>query len=206
MSAHRSASRGEAMTDPPPTRAGEVRPHTLVVLLHDRPGALHRAVSLFRRRGYNIASLTVGRSEQPGISRMTVVVDARDVRQVIAQLARLLEVLAVSDVTHIPVIVRETALLKVGASAASRESVLAAGTAAGARVADVGTSTVVFEMTDAPARVEQLLEVLRPHGILELVRSGQLAMRRGVESDAAETVVPFYYQADGMADPDLAEE
>ena len=84
--------------------------HTIVALMQDRPGVLNRAVSLFRRRGFNIESLAVGHSETPGVSRMTLVVEAEDVEQVTKQLYRLIEVLKVSDVTHDPTVEREMAL------------------------------------------------------------------------------------------------
>jgi acetolactate synthase-1/3 small subunit len=181
--------------------------HTLIVLLQDRPGVLHRAVSLFRRRGYNIASLTVGHSEHAGVSRMTVVVDAKDVEQVIKQLSRLVEVLTVSDVTDLPVIVRETALLKVVASAEARAELIAVGASAGARVVDVGPSTIVFEMTDEPPKIERFIDTVRQYGLREVMRSGHLAMRCGASADtvSGSDAAPYYYQADGMAAPDLPE-
>jgi acetolactate synthase-1/3 small subunit len=181
--------------------------HTLIVLLHDRPGVLHRAVSLLRRRGYNIESLTVGHSEVPGVSRMTVVVEAKDVEQVIKQLSRLIEVLTVSDVTHLPVIVRETALMKVAAPAEAQPELLTVGAGSGARVVEVGPSTIVFEMTDEPHEIERFIAAVRPYGIRELMRSGHLAMRCGPGIDSASDVdAPYYFQADGMADPDSTEE
>lgn len=181
--------------------------HTLIVLLQDRPGVLHRAVSLFRRRGYNIASLTVGHSEHPGVSRMTVVVDAADVEQVIKQLSRLIEVLAVSDVTDLPVIVRETALMKVIAPADARAVLMKVGTNAGARVVDMGPSTLVFEITDEPPKIEQFIESLRPYGLREVMRSGHLAMRCGssIDTVSGTDAAPYYFQADGMAAPDSSE-
>src|SRR5256885_15986128 len=96
--------------------------HTLVALMQDRPAVLHRAVSLFRRRGYNIDSLAVGQSETRGVSRMSLVVDAEDVEQVIKQLYRLIEVLKVTDVTNERTVGRETALVKATAARATRHA------------------------------------------------------------------------------------
>lgn len=155
--------------------------HTLVTLMQDRPGVLHRAVSLFRRRGFNIESLAVGHSETPGVSRMTIVVDAEDVEQVVKQLYRLIEVLKVTDVTNQPTVERETVLAKVHAPAANRAAVLAVVDAFDARTADVGASTMIVEMTGAPAKLENFIAVLRPFGIKEMMRGGTIAMARGAQ-------------------------
>jgi len=152
--------------------------HTLVALVQDRPGVLHRAVSLLRRRAYNIESLTVGHSETPGVSRMTLVVEAADVEQVVKQLYRLIEVLKVSDVTHDATVERETALLKVHAPPAKRPSVMALAMAFGAKAVDVGASTVVFEMTASSAKVDSFVELVRPFGLKELMRTGRIVMVR----------------------------
>lgn len=159
--------------------------HTLVALLQDRPGVLNRVVSLFRRRGFNIESLTVGHSETPGVSRMTLVVDAPDVEQVVKQLYRLIEVLKVSDVTDEPTVERETAMMKLHAPGPSRAEIVALASAFGARVLDTGLSTMIVELTGAPAKVETFIEVLRPFGIKELSRSGRMAMVRGLVLPAA---------------------
>lgn len=156
-------------------------PHTLVALMQDRPGVLHRAVSLFRRRGFNIESLAVGHSETPGVSRMTLVVDADDVEQVVKQLYRLVEVLKVTDVTNQPSVERESVLVKVHAPAANRAPILAVVEAFDARTADVGTATMIIEMTGTPAKVDNFLAVLRPFGIREMMRGGTIAMTRGTQ-------------------------
>jgi len=154
-------------------------PHTIAVVMQDHPGVLHRTVSLLRRRGYNIESLAVGRSEVPGVSRMTLVVEAEDVEQVTRQLDRLVEVLAVRDVTHQPTVERETALLKVDAPAALVASILSLTASYAARIADMGPSSMVIEVTDAPARVESFIEQMRAIGIRELVRTGRVVLARG---------------------------
>lgn len=171
--------------------------HTLVALMQDRPGVLNRVVSLFRRRGFNIESLAVGRSETPGVSRMTLVVDAAEVEQVIKQLYRLIEVLKVSDVTHEPAVEREMALVKLHVPKASRAEVVALTQVFGARTVDVGADSMVVEITGAPARVEKFLEVVRPFGLREMMRTGRIAMACGsrtsgtrAESAGLEAIAP----------------
>jgi acetolactate synthase-1/3 small subunit len=153
--------------------------HTLVALMQNRPGVLNRVVSLFRRRGYNIESLAVGQSEVAGVSRMSLVVDAEDVEQVIKQLYRLVEVLKVTDVTQEPTVERETALVKLSAPPAARAAIVAAATACGATILDVGASTMVVEMTGPPDDVERFIAVVRPFGLKEMMRTGRIAMVRG---------------------------
>lgn len=159
--------------------------HTLVALMQDHPGVLTRAVSLFRRRGYNIDSLTVGRSETPGVSRMTLVVDAADVEQVVKQLYRLIEVLKVSDVTEDATVDRELALIKVHAPSAARAEIVVLTEVFDAHVVDVGPNTMIIEMTAAPEKLDSFIEVVRPFGLKEIVRTGRIAMVRGAHTHRA---------------------
>jgi acetolactate synthase-1/3 small subunit len=172
--------------------------HTIVALLQNRPGVLHRAVSLLRRRGYNIESLTVGRSERTGVSRMTLVVDADDVEQVVKQLYRLVEVLRVSDVTNDPTVEREAALIKIDAPDGKLPSVIALATSYGAKIADAGRDAIMIEMTGAPDKVDGFLEKLRPFGIRELMRTGRIAMVRGAPAHSAA-------DASGLPHDDITE-
>ena len=153
--------------------------HTLVALMQDRPAVLHRVVSLFRRRGYNIDSLAVGQSETRGVSRMSLVVDAENVEQVIKQLYRLVEVLKVTDVTAERTVERETALVKVSAPSPSRGNIVATASACGAKILDVASSSVVIEITGDPDEVERFIEAIRPFGLKEMMRTGRIAMTRG---------------------------
>jgi acetolactate synthase I/III small subunit len=155
--------------------------HTLVALVQDHPGVLTRVVSLFRRRAFNIESLAVGHSETPGISRLTLVVDAAEVEQVIKQLYRLIEVVKVSDVTHDPAVARELALIKVYAPKSSRAEIVALTSVYGARVVDVGANTMIVEMSGTPAKVDSFVELLRPFGLREMMRTGRIAMVRGAQ-------------------------
>lgn len=164
------------------------RSHTIVALLQDHPGVLHRAVSLLRRRGYNIASLAVGRSELEGVSRMTIVVEQEDVVQVVKQLNRLVEVLQVDDVTHDPTIEREVVLVKVAAGG-NMQSIVSVALGYGATIADVGMGTMLLELSGSPAKVEGFLQRLSPFGILEATRTGRIAMVRGRATHSASDLM-----------------
>ena len=159
--------------------------HTIVALTQDHPGVLHRVVSLFRRRGYNIDSLTVGKTETVGVSRMTIVSDGDDVEQVTKQLYRLIEVLKVSDVTHDATVEREIALIKVHAPKSARAELVALAAIFEARTVDVGPNSMIFEVTGEPETVERFLEVVRPFGIKEMMRTGRIAMIRGSQAHQA---------------------
>jgi acetolactate synthase-1/3 small subunit len=154
--------------------------------MQDHPGVLHRVVSLFRRRGYNIDSLTVGRSETPGVSRMTIVTDGNDVDQVTKQLYRLIEVLKVVDVTAAPTVEREIVLIKVNAPRSARAELVALCTVFGAKTADLGPTTMIIEATGEPSEIERFLDVVRPFGIKEMMRTGRIAMIRGSQAHQAE--------------------
>ena len=158
--------------------------HTLNVLVKDHPGVLHRTVSLLRRRAINIASLAVGRSERADESRMTVVVDAADARQVVRQLDTLVEVLAVHDVTDALAVRRETLLVRVRARGDELAAVVTLALDDGVHVLDVGNDAAILELTDTPERVDAFIALLRPVGIVELRRTGTLAMTRGGSADA----------------------
>lgn len=155
--------------------------HTLVALMEDKPGVLNRISSLFRRRNYNIESLTVGHSETPGISRMTIVTegDSRIVEQVEKQLYKLINVTKVVNVTKEPAVIRELALIKVTASGATRAEITSLADIFRAKVVDVAPDSLTIEITGTEDKVDSLTSLLRPFGIRELVRTGRVAMVRG---------------------------
>ncbi len=159
-------------------------PHTLVVLVEDHPGVLNRVVSLLRRRSFNIDSISVGHSEQPGISRMTLVVSGEDeeIEQASKQLYKLMEVLKVTDLTDQESIGREMALIKVAAKPRDRGEILQIASIFQARVLDASPSTLLLEATGPEDKIESLLAMLRGYGIRELVRTGKVAMARGGSS------------------------
>ena len=165
--------------------------HTLVALMEDKPGVLNRVVSLFRRRGFNIDSLTVGHTETPSISRMTIVVDSTNtfVEQVSKQLYRLIEVLKVSDVTEDPHVARELILVKVHAAPSRRGEVSSLAEVFGARIVDVSHDSLMLELSSSSDKVDNFVELVRPFGIKEMVRTGRIAMVRGTPAHAAETYV-----------------
>jgi acetolactate synthase-1/3 small subunit len=157
-----------------------VKNHTLVVTLRDRPGVLNRAVSMFRRRGYNIASLTVGHAEKPGISRMTLVVESEDVEQVAKQLYRLVDVLRVEDVTDEQVVEREMMLIRVKAAGAKRAELASLAEVFHCKVVDVDHTMMMLEMTGAPGKLDSFIDLVRPFGIVEMMRTGRITMVRGL--------------------------
>ena len=155
--------------------------HTLVALVGDKPGVLNRVASLFRRRGFNIQSLAVGRSEQPGLSRMTVVVggDSAQVEQVRKQLDKLINVVRVSDITEEDIVARELALIKVKATASTRSEIIQIVDIFRANIVDVASDSLTVEVTGDEDKVESLLELLRSFGIKEISRTGRIALTRG---------------------------
>lgn len=159
--------------------------HTIAAFVEDRPGVLNRVISLFRRRGYNIESLTVGRTERPGVSRITLLVraDQDTLRILEANLYKLIDVLHVADITHTSAMVREFALVKVKAPAERRAEVFQISEAFRGRVLDVTPDTITLEQTGTTHKIDGLIDVLRPLGIIEMVRTGVVAMTRGVAGD-----------------------
>jgi len=154
---------------------------TFITAVEDRPGVLNRVVSLFRRRGFNIESLTVGRTARPGVSCITLVVEADDdmARRIEANLYKLVNVLYVADLTGTSALVREMALIKVAAGSDRRAEILQLCEVFRARVVDVASDNLSLEVTGAQDKIDRLVEVLRPFGLLEMVRTGAVAMLRG---------------------------
>jgi acetolactate synthase-1/3 small subunit len=155
--------------------------HTVIAWMEDKPGVLNRVAGLFRRRNFNIESLTVGHSETPGISRMTFVVDgdARQVRQVQTQLSKLINVTEVRDVTDEPSVIRELALVKVNADSTNRSEILQLVDIYRASIIDVAMDSLVIQITGPEERVNSLIRLLENFGIKEMVRTGRVAMVRG---------------------------
>ncbi|MBN1248479.1 MAG: acetolactate synthase small subunit [Anaerolineae bacterium] len=155
---------------------------TLIALVEDKPGVLNRVASLFRRRAFNIESLAVGHTEKPGISRMTIVVDSSrtDVEMVVQNLLKLVNVIRVEDVTEAPTVMRDLALVKVRAGdGAARAEIMQIVDTFRARVVDVGLKSLMVEVTGTDDKINGLVDVLRPYGIDEMVRTGRVAMARG---------------------------
>ncbi len=162
-----------------------------VVHFEDSQDALNRVASLCRRRLFTIESLTVGRTETPGVSRMTLVVDIdRDrARQLEANLYKLVNVLRVEDVTDRPAVCRDLAMIKVAAPADARADIMQLVQVFRARVVDVAADSLVIETTGTEDKVDRLLQVLRPFGVMEMVRTGRVAMCRGSQAPGLEDYV-----------------
>jgi acetolactate synthase I/III small subunit len=156
---------------------------TFVVHAEDRPGVLTRVAEVFRRRAFNIESLTVGHTAERGLSRMTIVVeaDASAARRLEANLYKLVNVLRVDDITERPSVHRELALVKVATTAETRAQIMQLVEVFRARVVDVSPDSLIVEITGTDDKIDGLVEVLRPYGVLEMARSGRLGMRRGTE-------------------------
>lgn len=154
--------------------------HTLSVLVENKAGALARISNLFARRGFNIESLAVGPTERPGVSRVTLRVDCSQhlLEQVEKQIHKLVNVLRVSELAPGEAIERELLLIKVAAPPDRRGELLALGDVFKARVADLGPDAVVFELAAGPEELESFQELVRPHGVKELVRTGRIGLGR----------------------------
>jgi acetolactate synthase I/III small subunit len=157
---------------------------TFVCYVEDKPGVLNRVASMFRRRAWNIDSLNVGRTHVPGISRMTIVLeaDADQAKRIEANLYKMVNVLRVEDITFRPVVQRDLALVRVAATADQRAQVMQICEVFRARIVDVATDSVMVEITGAQDKIDGLLSVLEPFSITEMVRTGIVAMVRGSES------------------------
>ena len=164
----------------------ELRKHTVVALVEDRPGVLNRVASLFRRRGFNIDSLAVGTTEEPGISRMTIVVASENgiVDQVEKQLAKLIDVIEVADLTGEDTVIRELALVKVACTTEQRREILDLVDIFRARAVDVAPGSLIIQIVAEERQLTSLIENLEPYGILELTRTGRIAMLRGERTTA----------------------
>lgn len=168
------------------TRNGERVNYTFIALVENKPGVLNRVASLFRRRNFNIESLAVGRTENPEVSRMTMVVDCPngdvDAHKIEANLYKLVNVIDVQDVTHQPAVTRDLALIKVKVGPEKRGEVNNLAAIFRARIVDVANDSVIVEATGTEEKIEGMVELLRPLGIVEMVRTGQIAMTRGANS------------------------
>jgi len=154
--------------------------HTLSVQLENKPGALARVTQLFARRGYNIESLAVGPTERPDVSRLTLRVDCSEhsLEQIVKQMHKLVNVLRVNELEAGEAIERELALIKVNAPADRRGELLALAEVFSARVADLGPNAIIFEVVGSPEELDSFEELVRPHGLKELARTGRIGLAR----------------------------
>jgi acetolactate synthase-1/3 small subunit len=175
--------------------------HTFVAYVEDKPGVLTRVASLFRRLNINIISVTVGASERPGLSRMTLVCEASAEagHRIRASLFKLENVIDVDDIAGAPAVNRELALIKVAATRHTRSTIFELAEVFRARIVDLTAESLMIEMTGVESKIEGLIQVLNEsdNRILEICRSGKMTMRRGHHTSsvlkamgATETVVP----------------
>jgi len=162
---------------------GPIRPHTIIALVEDRPGVLNRIVSKWRQRSFNIESLAVGHSEVEGLSRMTFVVDANaNAEQVVRQVDKLIDVVDIRDVSHEDIVAREMAIIKVKATSDTRSQIIDIAEIFKADVLDVAPDSMILEATGEEQKINSLVELLNDYGIIELVRTGKVAMLRGPQT------------------------
>jgi acetolactate synthase I/III small subunit len=154
--------------------------YTLLVLVEDEPGVLTRIAGLLTRRGYNIESLTIGRAETEGVARITLVVpgNSASVLQIIKQLYKLINVLKVNDITYIPCVERELMLLKVQATNQTRSKILEIANIFRVKVVDISEESLTLEITGDPGKVLVIEQLLQQFGILEMAKTGKIALIR----------------------------
>lgn len=163
---------------------------TFAVYVQDKPGVLNRVASLFRRRGFNIESLTVGHTEREGVSRMTIVVEADEgmAQRLQANLYKLVDVLEAHNISHMPSIARDLAMIKVSARPETRADLMHIASVFRARVVDVAGDSLVVETTGSEEKINGLVDLLRPYGVIEMVRTGRAAITRGSKGAAGAAV------------------
>ncbi|GMV85394.1 MAG: acetolactate synthase small subunit [Dehalococcoidia bacterium] len=166
--------------------------HTVVAIVEDKPGVLMRVASLFRRRGFNIESLTVGYSESPGLSRMTIVVDGASapVEQVEKQLYKLIDVVKVTDLSNEDMVARELAMLKVRCNNVNRHELLDIANVFRADVVDIATNSIILQVVGDEDKIDGLVKMCEPYGIRELSRTGRIAMVRGAKTTTVHEPEP----------------
>jgi acetolactate synthase-1/3 small subunit len=155
--------------------------HTISVLVNNQPGVLQRVSGLFGRRGFNIESISVGESEEIGLSRMVIVTtgDDKTLEQVVKQLYKLIDVIQVEDLSVHPMVAREIALIKVSVEPSKRPEVIGVVETFRAAIVDIGPHSLIVQVVGDSSKIDAMVELLRPYGIKELSRTGVTAMIRG---------------------------
>ena len=164
------------------TTNGAPSKRTITALVQDKPGVLNRVSSMFRRRGFNIASLAVGHSEDPDLSRMTFVVEGDDrvVEQVTKHLNKLIDVIKVVDISDQNIVSRELALMRVRSNVQTRSEIMQIVDIFRANIVDVAEDSLIVEVSGDEEKVDSLHELLKSFGVMEVMRTGTIAMNRGL--------------------------
>lgn len=178
--------------------------HTIVALVEDKPGVLNRVVSLFRKRNFNIDSLTVSKTQRPGLSRMTITLDNSQVNvsRMIIYLEKLINVLKVEDLTFTPMVCRDLALIKVNATPQNRSEIMQLVDTFRARIVDVASDSFIIEITGANEKIQSFTEMMQAYGVQEFARSGAVGMARG--RSALTTFTQKAHRVETIAEPALA--
>ena len=161
--------------------------HVIAVLVENKPGVLARVSTMFARRGFNIHSLTVGPTEDPGMSRMTVVVDGPEMEQIVKQLYKLVHTVKVTEFEPGTAIEREIMLVRVNAGPKLRGEILDAARVCEAKAVDVGVTTIAFEVTGPPERLADFLQLMSTYGVTSLAKSGRIALARDQKTARSQT-------------------
>ena len=166
--------------------------HVISALVQNEPGVLSQVSGMFAARGYNIDSLVVGRTEDPGLSRMTIVVLGDDsiLEQAVKQLAKLVSVVDVADYKDVPCVERDMMMIRIGAPVPQRGGVLDLVNLFRGKVVDISHDSLVVELAGPEAKIEAFVELARPHGIIEVTRTGILSMPRGLHRSRTHTSRP----------------
>ncbi len=174
----------------------------LVALVEDKPGVVNRIASLFRRRNFNLESIVAGHSETPHASRLTIVTDEEENlrRNIIRRnLLKLVNVIDVVDVTERPCVIREQALIKVRAEATARGEIGDLIKIYRAHIVDVSPESLILEVTGEPEKIDSMIEVLAPYEVIEVMRTGKVAMTRGAENPVDQEVIDQWKHGNGNA-------
>jgi acetolactate synthase-1/3 small subunit len=168
-----------------------MRQHVVSALVENRAGTLSRVSGLFSRRGFNIDSLTVGETEDPSVSRMTIAVTGADpvLEQIVKQLEKLVDVISVRQLDSSSCLRREIMLIKIGAGEKTRPAVIEIAGIFRSRVVDVSSTTITIEATGDREKLNGLILLLRPYGVLELARTGLVALERGARILSVSSVL-----------------
>lgn len=157
--------------------------HTLSVLVENHAGVLSRVSGLFARRGFNIDSLAVGTTSEPSVSCITIVVDDKEnaIEQIEKQLNKLIDVIKVKDFTPSEIISRELMMIKVNATGQTRQEIKELADMYGAKIADITRNSMTIECCNTTERLENLLDIVRPYGLKQVIRTGSIALEKGSE-------------------------